>query len=298
MTLPRLCGLLVLVVACWGCSDATSPEPPVIPTREEALEIGAVIDNHTQDLLIAFNISELLLFELPLKPQFAAMLSPHTRLAASCPEVDNDADLDGDGIPDNALFTFADSTCTFFIDGIGTFRQSGSIHIVDSGVEAGYRLIFDHYRIRHDIFGGSNYIITDVSGTYDVTATDSSATLVEALTIASEERLGAIVTTGTSTFHWTAHFKAGPMGFLDLSIPLPTGTLSVAGNTGWNSGKSAYSFTTSTIELLAYDAGCNQGPEFLTGRTRATQNGVEGSQINIRYVGCALEPEITRTRPN
>lgn len=297
MTRSRLAFLLALLCGCCGCSSTVIPDPPPTPSQDEAEEIGSAIDNHTQDLLLAFNVSELLLFELPLKPQIGLPSQPGMRLADSCPTIDNDADLDGDGVPDDALFTFAGEACTVFIDSVGTFYQSGSIHIVDTGDEPGYHLTYDHFRIRRDNFASSDYSITEVNGTYDVTATTSSATLVEALSITTEERAGGATVTGNMTFNWTANFLASDNGFVDLSIPLPDGTLAVQGSMGWSQAKTSFPFTISTTQTLSYDSGCRQGPEFLVGRIQAAQTNVDGMFLYLQYSGCAVEPKITRTRP-
>jgi len=297
MTASRLSTLAVLVAVCGACSSSVIPEPPPTPGLDEAEEIGSAIDNHTQDLLLAFNVQELLLWELPLKARLGGATDPDMRFIASCPTIDNDVDDDGDGVPDNAVFSFAGEDCTVYIDSIGTFYQSGSIHIIDRGDDPGYHLIYDHFRVRRDVFGSTDYTITEVSGTYDVTATDSSATLVEGLVIDTEERIeGKIVTTHMS-FAWQAHFAASASGFVDLSIPLPDGTLTVQGTTTWKQGKLSFPFRVATTQTLKFDSRCRQGPEFLSGRLEAAQVNVPGMFLYLQYSGCAIDPKITRTRP-
>lgn len=268
----------------FGCGAPAGPEPPEPPVQE----VGTAINEHIQDLLIAFNVQELLLFELPLKPGFSSRRIP----AASCPTVDDDTDVDGDGIPDNAVFTFTGAGCTVVIDSLGTFQSSGSVHIVDSGEAPGYHLVFDDYRIRRDDFRSNDYFVIAVSGTYDVTATRTTARLRELLTIAIEERQDGETTTGTMTFDWTANFAATGTRPVDLSIPLPTGSVTVEGRTGWHFDKTAFSFTVSTREPVAFDARCREGPEFPTGEVHAVQD-LGGACIRIRFQGCAIEPRVT-----
>jgi len=300
----RSFSLSVLVLAALrltGCHQdgsgqigAPFPPPPRIPTDDQAQEIGDRINEHTQDALIAFNVSELLLFELPLRAfvghaQTGWLDGPRAR-AGGCPTVDDDTDLDGDGIPDDATFTFAGAACTVVVDGVGTFQQSGSVHVVDAGVEPGYQLTWNDYRIRLDGVDGDVSVVA-VSGTYDVVATSGSATLVESVVITTEEQTGGATATGTFPFDWTVEFVSDG-GLVDLAIPLPSGMVTVGGPMGWTAGGSSFTFDAATTADLPFDAGCQNGPEFLGGEIRAEQRDGWGTLVDVRYVGCGEDPEV------
>jgi len=290
----------VLPFGASGCHEDGSGvvEGPwaVLPDGEETREVGNIFNEHAQDLLIAFNVQELLLFELPLGPALTAPWHgiPILR-AGSCPTVDNDADLDGDGIPDDATFTFAGAACTTPVDPIGTFQQSGEVHVVDAGESPGYTLTYTDYRIRLDAFSGGDYSVITLNGTIVVTATPTTATQLESVVVTLEERQGGQVSTGRQEFDWTSVFEATPPEEVDLSIPLPSGVLTVSGSFIWTVDRSTFAFDIATPEALLFDASCPDGPEFLTGTVRAFIREGQGAYVDVRFVGCALNPEITLT---
>jgi hypothetical protein len=290
--------ILLFLGACHpdgsGQIGSPVPLPPRIPTAEEAQDIGDRIDEHTQDLLIAFNVQELLIFELPVRAlhrETGAIDPRRFPRAGGCPTVDDGTDSDGDGVPDDATFTFAGGGCTEFVDSVGTFTRSGSVAIVDIGTEPGYQLAWEDYRVQLDAIGGGVSVVA-LNGTWDVTADATSATLQEFLEMTTEEQAGAETTTGTFTFDWTAHFESDGEP-LDLSLPLPSGSLVVQGPMTWTLDELSFSFDASTSEDIAFDAGCTAGLEFLAGAIRALQQDGWGTVVDVRYQGCGLEPHIT-----
>jgi hypothetical protein len=298
MKLSRKCiTWLLLGSLLGGCEVLVSPGTRVTPRDEEAQAVGDAIDEHTQDLLIAFNVQELLLFELPLRAMSGPAVVLPDLSRGGCPTVDDDTDADGDGIPDDAVFTFLGDACAVVVDSVGSFWQSGLVHIVDSGAAPGYHLTFDDFRVRHEVFGGSDYSVMTVDGTYDVTATSSTATLVEDVSITLEERQDGETVTGNMAFALRAHFIAAQDEQLDLSIELPSGSLGVEGRVSWSFRETSFSFNVSTEKELLFDAECQEGPEFLSGEIRAMLRNGHGAVIDIRYAGCALEPEITLVQP-
>jgi len=293
MSLRRSVLVLLVFLGSWGCDNSLLPPPAVTPDLEQAEAFGSTIDNHTQDLLLAFNIQEFLLFELPLKALPGSDAVPSPRIA-SCPLLDNDLDADGDGIPDDVTFSFTGNDCTIYVDPVGTFTQSGTIHIVDRGEAPGYQLTFDQYRVHRTTLGSLDTATITVDGTWDVTATTTTATLLESVVVTTDETIGGTVVASRATYDWKAVFTADGMNEVDLSIPLPTGILAVSGDTTWQQGKTSFSYRISTPQLLAYDSTCRQGPEFLTGRIQAAQVNAEGAFVHLRYTGCAVDPIIQR----
>jgi hypothetical protein len=252
------------------------------------------IDEHTQDLLVAFNVQELLLFELPVRAlhREAAPLDPLRVRRGGCPVVDDGTDTDGDGVPDDATFTFDGGACTVFVDPVGTFTQSGSVAIVDIGTEPGYQLVWEDYRVELAAAGTGDISAVTMTGTWDVTATSTTATLQEALEMTFDEQVGSEATTETFTLDWTAHFESDGDP-LDLSLPLPSGSLVVQGPMTWSLDELSFSFDASTTQHIAFDADCTSGLELVAGAVHALQQNGMGTFLDVRYTGCGLEPAIT-----
>jgi hypothetical protein len=132
-----------------------------------------------------------------------------------------------------------------------------------------------------------------MNGTYIVTADSTTATLDQFVVITTEERKEGAFSSGSETYDWTAHFVATPPRSIDLSIPPPPGSLTVEGVTVWTSDEASFTLDISTPETLAFDAACEDGPEFFPGRIRALLRSGRGASIDIRYLGCAVQPQIT-----
>jgi hypothetical protein len=288
---PAVPSLLLLAAACHqdgsGQVGPPVPLPPRIPTADQAQDVGDRIDEHTQDLLIAFNVSELLIFELPVR---ALVREEGILRAGGCPTVDDGTDTDGDGVPDNATFTFDEVACTEFVDTIGTFTRSGAVAIED--IDTGYRLAWEDYRVELEALGGDVSAVT-MNGTWDVTVTGTSATLVESVVMTTEEETAEGTTTGTFEYDWIAQFESDGDPIV-LASSLPSGTLSVQGPTVWTLDDVSFSFDASTLEAIEYapPPDCDLGLEFLSGGVRALQQNGMGTFVDVRYEGCGLEPEI------
>jgi hypothetical protein len=298
---PPLAAALVLLVALspgchtdpTGLGGAVVPAPQRVPNVEQAQDVGAAIDQNTQEALVAFDVQALLLFELPL----GALPERHSEVfrgGGGCPAVDNNSDIDGDGVPNDATFTFTPSTCTVFVDSVGTFQRSGSIHIVDTvdnnvvSDSQGYQLTFAHYRVRRDDPVPGDFSVVTTNGTYNVTATPTLATLHASVAIATEERVGLEVVSATESYDWTCRFAATTPFPIDLSIPLPPGQLTMEGVASWASGGVSFTFDVSTPQPLVFVVDCPDGPEFSSGLTQAFVRTGQNAFIEIRYVGCAI----------
>jgi hypothetical protein len=133
------------------------------------------------------------------------------------------------------------------------------------------------------------------SGTRTVTATASSASLVNAITT---QFVKAGAATGTLVDGLTLSFTPASGASLAFGQPIPDGTLQADGTISWTkagAGAVADSFTVSTITPLAYDSSCagTSASPFDSGELRLViTDGSVKSYGQITWTNCAA-PVIT-----
>jgi len=196
---------------------------------------------------------------------------------AGCPSVSNTADADGDGIPDDATFSYTNPPCS--VSGFfgGTLVVTGAVRVQDSSqaTDTAYALTVTNL----------TWQFTDTAGVLSYTAVRngkrSRAGNNDAVTLAvtdtvkrTRPQITAIATIAKDLV-WT--FVADNPGDIEVGQPLPDGTVTVAGSWHWKRSTEDWNLTLATPIPLVYDATCTTTAQrFTAGRVTMT-----GSIANV-----------------
>lgn len=194
-------------------------------------------------------------------------------------------DTDGDGVPDNATYTF---NCTRTRITGGTTKVTGNATLGDPGV--GFNLSLSSLTTEVKNGDGSLSYTAVRNGTRAATGGSTQITLTHSLTVTR-------TTTGNPTATIT---NASNLGFTAASgssivqgQPLPSGTISASGSYGWVRGSENFNFQFSTPTQLTYDTGCSSDLKITAGVLKATLVGTgTNGFIRITFNGCGLSPSI------
>jgi hypothetical protein len=282
---PRLLAgaLLAAVAALAACSDSSGPSNDPV-TAQNAQSIGAAAAS-TADLALAAI--------QPAVPNFAGgfplffangrsiagglTFSPPSAIP-DCPAASDQTDTDGDGVPDNATWTFSTANCTE-TDIEGNSRVvTGTVVISDPGLTAGYDLHLNdltgaYYqngetlpllRLTMDgdwaLRGTSESLLLDQAYDFALTVQDETVRLVNDLGVTFAATGGAIA--------WGA--------------PLPDGTLTIAGDWDVASSRQNFALSLATIDPLVYDDACGG---IVGGEMEASGT---GGTVHVTWTGCGL----------
>src|SRR5687768_12752226 len=107
-------GALVLAAALAGCSDSTDPETNELSSVEVA-DLGEAGEDEAEAVVDSLSLDG---FADPAGASLVAASAPFSANlgsppGAGCATVASTTDTDGDGTPDNAVFTFALPACHF-----------------------------------------------------------------------------------------------------------------------------------------------------------------------------------------
>lgn len=218
--------------------------------------------------------------------------------AGSCdPAVVGDStDTDGDGIVNNATYTFTPANC-FYQDSLGNgFAVTGSVSVedTDGGTTLfGFGIDFNHLKVL--LYNDSASAGIDWDGTDDATVTSANLTTNQAFRSRVFVNNQPIYAT---RYHWGLTFVPDT-GTIDPATQqiLPDGTFNLAGTFGW-SGQSDqvtgdWTFNITTPTLLHWSISCaGDEPPFDAGQIRATINGRSSIGFTADYTACDTPPII------
>jgi hypothetical protein len=195
-----------------------------------------------------------------------------------CPAASDQTDTDGDGVPDNATWTFSAANCTETdIEGNSNV-VIGTVVISDPGLTAGYDLHLNdltgsYYQngetapllqLAMDgdwaLRGTSESLLLDQAYDFALTVQDERVTLANDLAVAFDATGGPIA--------WGAS--------------LPDGTLTIAGDWLVASSRERYHLTLATLEPLVYDDACGG---FVGGVLQATG---DGGEVQTTWTACGV----------
>jgi hypothetical protein len=204
------------------------------------------------------------------------------------PTVSGDTlDTDGDGIENNATYTFTSANC-FYTDSTGDgFALTGSVSIADTdGGATLFGFAIDYNNLKILIYADSNSLGYDWDGTYDaaVTATDVSTNQqFRARLRVNDNPVYA------ARYNWALVFTPDS-GTIDPATQqlLPDGTFDVTGGYGWSgqygNADGNWSFNISTPTALHWNAACEAfDPPFDGGQLRASINGRNNIGFTVDY---------------
>jgi hypothetical protein len=210
-------------------------------------------------------------------------------LLAPCPTVDDATDTDGDGVPDNATFTFTQADCTN-----GALYAAGTIHIIDpSPTAVGYTGTFGNFLI-HFTGQGNDFAQIKLNGTHSVLGTATAATLSENLTTTLDGASGGQTLHGSLTNNWSIQFDPAQGQNIVMDDILPSGDFTAQGTFVYDINGERFSLSIQTVVPLAYDSSCNGDVHpFTAGELRAHLGGPNGQvYVRVTYTACGVEPTV------
>jgi hypothetical protein len=271
--------LSALALGLAACGDSTDPDDDPLPDNA-ATAVGLTVRDMAEASFDAF---------LP-----ARLLQPLStgQAADPCVTPSSPADTDGDGVPNDASYTFTAPPCRFGDVRGFNLDAVGQLRITDPAPEtAGF---------------GANIAFTNLR--FSLTAEDSdqdysitrNGTVVLAGTTAGLELTTDLQVTRTFTglsdaaaeHQWTVGFD--PENTLQINQPLPSGSVTVAGTVNWLRQNESFELTVTTVTPLHYDAGCGAtGQRFDDGELRVSGTfGETPGSVRIVWEDCGDDPSI------
>jgi hypothetical protein len=274
--------LLVLAILSAGltaCGDSTDPDDDPLPDNA-ASAVGLTVRDNVEASLDA------------LYP--ARLLQPLTTGAAQdpCATASAPADTDGDGVPDDATYTFTAPPCRYPDVRGFTLDVVGQLRVVDPAPEtAGFGAVVDFTNFRFTLTAENadrNYSVTRNGR---VTLTGSP----EGLELSSEMQILRTFSglSDAAVEHvWTMDFD--PETTLQINQPLPSGALTIAGTVNWTRGDETFELTLTTVTPLHYNAACaDTGQRFDEGELAVSGTfGETPGTVNIGWGDCGDDPNI------
>jgi hypothetical protein len=236
-------------------------------------------------------------------PRAAAMLFRAAGPEDCNPGVTGDsADTDGDGIPNNVIYVFTSSNCTFFAGDTTdagdslfvTVTGSVALHDTDdSDTFFGYNAAFGQWK--YSITDGTTTIFVKLNGT-------STADVGEAAVSGSDHysitlNLDA-ANNATVSQNWDASFTPDVGQVVDsAAASLPPGEFDINGTFGFSgsaSGQSGHwSFTLSTTNPLLFDPQCGEDNKLVGGSLQGAITAKNSVGFTVDFQDCGTLPTIT-----
>lgn len=281
--------VLLAALALGACSDSSGPTNTPL-TADNAGDVGAAMVS-TADLAAAAVAPTIPAFGngFPLLTLAGGVASGGRTFsppasAPDCAEVSDLTDTDGDGVPDDATWTFTAANCTETdIEGNRTV-VTGSVVLTDPGLTAGYDLRLNALTSEYYENGATAPLLRAVlTGDWGLRATSDAIQL--------GQDYGFTLTLQNQSVRLTndlaVNFASAAGDDIAWGVPLPDGTLSIAGDWQVTASREAYRLTLLTSTPLAYDDAC-QGivagvldAHGSGGTVRVTWNGCEDHTITF-----------------
>ena len=268
-----------LAVALAGCGDSTDPDDDPLPDNA-ATAVGLTVRDNVEASLDAF---------FP-----ARLLQPFSTGPADDPCVtpSSSADDDGDGVPDDASYTFTAPPCRY--TGVRGFSLDvvGQLRIADPAPEtAGFGATIALTALRFSLSAEDTDKNYDVirNGTMVLTGSPAALELVTELQVL---RSFTGLADAQVEHVWTVGFD--PETTLQINQPLPNGSVTVSGSVGWTRDNESFDLTITTATPLHYDASCDAtGQRFDDGELRVSGTfGETPGYVRIVWQDCGDDPGI------
>lgn len=277
--LGALTTLALIAVAMLGtaCSNNTGPASASL-TTPQADSLSAVL---TTDVQSEFDFSTANGSGV-VGPGAPALTPPPacvTRTPAS------PANSDADPVPDSARLTFSDCVVNFPLGGSDTVR--GTIDILDptpATTDHAWKHSFtDFTRIHTGPFGRQWTWV--LNGTRQIIG--DSAQVAFTSTNVRTDYTWPNGGTASHTRSWSITFTADTAGQIQPDAPLPSGSVTLAGNSTWTRGANTWNLVASTTTPLHYNKTCTVRPMLDAGTLQfvATRNGLT-TNVTIQFTAC------------
>ncbi len=269
----------VLAAVLVACSDSTDPDDDPLPDNA-ATAVGLTVRDNVESSLDAF---------FP-----ARLLQPFSTGPANDPCVtpSSSAETDGDGVPDDATYTFTAPPCRYTDVRGFTLDVVGQLRIVDPAPEdPGFGADISLTALRFSLSAedtDKNYSVIR-NGTITLTGDPTGLELATDLQL---QRSFTGLPDASAEHVWTVGFD--PENTLQINQPLPNGSLTVAGTVSWSRGNESFDLTITTATPLHYDASCDaSGQRFDDGELRVSGTfGETPGYVRIVWDGCGNDPGI------
>jgi hypothetical protein len=268
-----------LATVLTACGDSTDPGADPLPDNA-ATAVGLTVRDNVEAAFDAF---------FP-----ARLLQPLTTGAAvnPCVTASSPADTDGDGVPDDATYTFTAPPCRYTDVRGFTLDVVGQLRVVDPAPEtAGFGAVMDATNLRFSLTtedNDRNYSVTR-NGRMTLSGSTTGLELTSELQVL---RTFTGLSDAAVEHVWTSRFD--PETTLQINQPLPSGSLTVAGSVNWSRGDENFVLTLTTVTPLHYNASCAEtGQRFDEGEiVVAGTYGETPGVVRIAWRECGADPDI------
>ncbi len=262
-----------------ACGDSTDPDDDPLPDNA-ATAVGLTVRDNVEASLDAF-------FPARLLQPFSTGNAVEPCVTPSSP-----TDTDGDGVPDDASYTFTAPPCRY--EGVRGFNLDvvGQLRITDPAPDiAGFGATVTLTGLRFSLSADDADKSYSVTRNGTVTLTGSAAGL-EQTTDLQVVRTFTGLPDAAVEHQWTVGFD--PEATLQINQPLPSGSVTVAGTVGWTRGSESFDLTVTTATALHYDASCDAtGQRFDDGELRVAGTFDETpGYVRITWTDCGDDPSI------
>ena len=268
-----------LAAGLTACGDSTDPDADPLPDNA-ATAVGLTVRDNVEANLDAF---------YP-----ARLFQPLSTGAAQtpCATASSPADTDGDGVPDDASYTFTAPPCRFA--GVRGFNLDvvGQLRVVDPAPEtAGFGAVVDFTNFRFSLTTDDpdkNYSVTR-NGRVTLTGSPAGLELSSEMQIL---RTFSGLSDAAVEHVWTIGFE--PETTLQINQPLPNGSFTIAGTVNWSRGDETFELTLTTLTPLHYNAACDaNGQRFDAGELAVSGTfGETPGTLHIGWGWCGDDPNI------
>jgi hypothetical protein len=287
---PGLVRLAVMLTgfAVVGCKAEISTGSG--PANELTGDIGITLRDEVEASLGALTLESSL---VPIGTTQAAP-SATSLLAQPCVSPSAAADTDGDGVPDDATYTFTAPPCRFTGWRGGTLDIVGQLRVQDpTPTAAGFGYEATLTGLRSLFITADNKVIQDVRRNGNRTLSGSTAGLLLNSALQVTRNFAGHPDAAIDK-QWVINYT--PAAPLQINQPLPSGALDVAGTADWNRGDTEhFSLVVTTPTLLQYDASCTDTVQRIkAGELHAA--GTFGDMtgfVRVRWTKCGEEPSFT-----
>lgn len=271
--------LSALTAALAACGDSTDPDDDPLPNNA-ATAVGLTVRDMVEASFDAF---------LP-----ARLLQPlgTGEVNQPCVTPSSPTDTDGDGIPNDASYTFTAPPCRYGDVRGFTMDVVGQLRITDPASETagfGANLAFTNLRFSLNADDSDQDYSLTRNGTMALTGSTAGLELTTDLQVA---RTFTGLSDAFAEHDLTLGFE--PENILQINQPLPSGSVTVSGAVSWNRQNENFDLTVTTVTPLHYDAGCSAtGQRFDEGELRVSGTFDETpGAVRIVWEDCGDDPGI------
>ena len=268
-----------LAAGLTACGDSTDPDADPLPDNA-ATAVGLTVRDNVEASIDAF---------YP-----ARLFQPLSTGAAQdpCVTASSPADTDGDGVPDDASYTFTAPPCRFADVRGFNLDVVGQLRVVDPAPgTAGFGAVVDFTNFRFSLTTDDpdkNYSVTR-NGRVTLTGSPAGLELSSEMQIL---RTFSGLSDAAVEHVWTIGFE--PETTLQINQPLPNGSFTIAGTVNWSRGDETFELTLTTLTPLHYNATCDAtGQRFDAGELAVSGTfGETPGTLHIGWGGCGDDPNI------